>query len=108
MQGSLNRSEKELLTGDSWSISGIVLWEMAKLQQLGRIEIDLGDAEIIRALAGIHAWPITLDISRAIQELDFRGDPADELIAATSLVHEIPLVTRNQRMRASRVVPLAP
>ncbi len=108
LQGSLTRAEKEILAADSWSISGIVLWEMAKLRQLGRIEIDLDDHEIIRALAGIQTWPITLDICRAISELDFTGDPADELIAATSVVHQLALVTRDRRLRASRVVPIAP
>lgn len=106
LQGSLTRAEEKLLAGDSWSISGIVLWEMTKLRQLGRIEIDL-DVEIIRAISGIQAWPITLDICRAIGELDFTGDPADELIAATSVVHELPLVTRDRRLRASRIVPIA-
>ena len=36
-----------------------------------------------------------------------RGGPADEIIAATSLVHRVPLVTRDRRLEASRVVPLA-
>jgi predicted nucleic acid-binding protein len=36
-----------------------------------------------------------------------RGDPADELIAATSLVHGVPLVTRDRALLASKVVPLA-
>jgi PIN domain nuclease of toxin-antitoxin system len=55
----------------------------------------------------VHTWPLTLEVSRAIADLDFAADPADELIAATSLVHEIPLVTRDERIRRSRVVPLA-
>ena len=29
------------------------------------------------------------------------------IIAATSVVHHVPLLTRNRRIRASRVVPLA-
>ena len=33
--------------------------------------------------------------------------PADELIAATSVVHGVPLVTRDRRLLASRIVPLA-
>jgi PIN domain nuclease of toxin-antitoxin system len=48
-----------------------------------------------------------VDVCRAIRELDFRGDPADEIIGATSLVHRVPLVTRDQRIRKSRLVPLA-
>jgi predicted nucleic acid-binding protein len=39
--------------------------------------------------------------------LDFRGDPADEIIAATTLLHNAPLVTRDRRLRASKLVPLA-
>jgi PIN domain nuclease of toxin-antitoxin system len=105
--GSLTRHEKKLLSTDTWSISGIVLWEITKLTQLGRIEIDLDDGEFTRALSSLHTWPITLDVCRAIRDLDFAADPADELIAATSLVHALPLVTRDRRLRGSRVVPLA-
>jgi PIN domain nuclease of toxin-antitoxin system len=39
--------------------------------------------------------------------LDFRGDPADEIIAATSVVHRAPLLTRDRQIRRSKVVPLA-
>lgn len=40
-------------------------------------------------------------------EIDFRFDPADELITATSVAHGIPLLTRDGRIRASKIVPLA-
>ncbi len=43
---------------------------------------------------------------RASIRLDFRGDPADEIIAATSLVHGVHLLTRDTRIRASKIVPL--
>jgi predicted nucleic acid-binding protein len=39
--------------------------------------------------------------------LDFRSDPADELIAATSLVHNVPLLTRDRKLLASQQIPLA-
>ena len=107
LQGRLTKREEALLTSESWSISGIVLWEIAKLADLGRVEIDLDDPEIVRALSGIHTWPITIDICRTLGELDFRGDPADEIIGATSVVFGVPLVTRDRRLRRSRIVPLA-
>jgi PIN domain nuclease of toxin-antitoxin system len=107
LAASLTARERRLLEGDSWSISAIVLWEIAKLVQLGRVEVDLDSADLTRTLARIYTWPITLDICRAIRRLDFRGDPADELIAATSLVQRVPLVTRDRRIRTSREVPLA-
>ena len=106
-QGRLTSRERSVLTSDTWSISGIVLWEIAKLVELGRVELDLDDPQMVRAISGIHTWPITLDVCRAIGDLDFRGEPADELIGATSLVFGVPLVTRDRRLRQSKVVPLA-
>ncbi|HTY80783.1 MAG TPA: PIN domain-containing protein [Candidatus Bathyarchaeia archaeon] len=103
----LSRRERELLAREPWSVAAIVLWEIGKLAELGRIAVDLDDGEFIRTLGRIHVWPLTLDVCRAIRTLDFRGDPADELIAATSVVHRVPLVTRDARLRRSRRVPLA-
>lgn len=107
LAGTLRPREGRLLASDAWSISAICLWEISKLVQLGRIELELDAVELTRTLARIHTWPITLDICRAIRTLDFRGDPADELIAATSLTHHIPLLTRDRRIRRSHRIPLA-
>jgi PIN domain nuclease of toxin-antitoxin system len=107
LAGSLTRSEETLLRRQPWSISAIVLWEIAKLAQLGRITVDLDGPELTRALARIHIWPLDLPVCRAIRGLDVDGDPADEIIAATSVVHRVPLVTRDRALRRSKVVPLA-
>ncbi|MEJ7733143.1 MAG: PIN domain-containing protein [Polyangiaceae bacterium] len=107
LAGELTARERRLLSADSWSISAIVLWELAKLAQLGRIELDLGDPDVGRALAALHTWPLDLRVGIASTQLDFRSDPADELIAATSVVHRVPLLTRDRRIRRSRVVPFA-
>ena len=45
LSGAITARERALLSSESWSISAIVLWELAKLAQLGRIEVDLEDAE---------------------------------------------------------------
>jgi len=105
--GGLTARERRLLAGDAWSISGIVLWEIAKLAQLGRIALDLQDQAVIRVLSAVHVWPITVDIARTSTSLDIRVDPADELIAATSIVHRLPLVTRDRKLRTSRLLALA-
>ena len=105
--GLLRPREKQLLSSDRWSISAIVLWEVAKLAQLGRIAVDLDDPEVVRVLARVHVWPITREVARTSTQLDIRGDPADKLIAATSLVHKAPLVTRDRALRASKLIPLA-
>ena len=106
--GTLRPREKRMMSADRWSISAIVLWEIAKLAQLGRILVDLEDADVVRALARVHVWPITREIALASTRLDVRGDPADELIAATSVVHRLPLVTRDRALLKSKIVPLAP
>ncbi len=108
LAGTLTAREQHLLSSGSWSISAIVLWELAKLSQLGRVVLDIHSAEFARALAKIHIWPIDLAVCRRVTALDFKGDPADQLIAATSMVHNVPLLTRDRRLRSSKLVPLAP
>jgi PIN domain nuclease of toxin-antitoxin system len=105
--GALRPRERRLLERDQWSISAIVLWEIAKLAQLGRIELDLDDPDVRRVLTQVHVWPLTRDIARTSTRLDVKGDPADELIAATSVVHNVPLLTRDHGLLRSKVVPLA-
>lgn len=105
--GRLSARETRLLESNRWSISAIVLWEIAKLGQLGRIELDLDDPEVARTLARVHVWPITWEIARASTRLDLRSDPADEIIAATSVVHNVPLLTRDRVLLRSHRVPLA-
>lgn len=103
--GVLRPREKRLLSATRWGISAIVLWEIAKLAELGRIAVDLQDAEVVRVLSGVHVWPITREIAHTSTHIDVVGDPADQLIAATSIVHAAPLVTRDARLLRSRRVP---
>ena len=103
----LRPAEQRLLARNKWSISSIVLWELAKLVQLERVDIDLDDVDVTRVLSRLHRWPIDLQVARASTRLDFRSDPADEIIAATSVVHGVPLLTRDQVILESKLVPLA-
>jgi PIN domain nuclease of toxin-antitoxin system len=107
LNGSLSAKERELLAREQWGISAIVLWELSKLVELGRIVLDLDSPDFEAAMSQIHVWPITLEICRTIRDLDFDSDPADEIIAATSIAHGVPLVTRDKKIRGSKVVPLA-
>ena len=107
LRGDLRPAERSLLANRRWSISSIVLWELSKLVQLGRLNLDLDDREVVRTLSRLHVWPIDLTIARASTRLDFSSDPADEIIAATSVVHGVPLLTRDHVVRSSTIVPLA-
>lgn len=107
LDGSVTPGERQSLAENSWGISAIVLWEVAKLNQLGRIDLELDSAEFSRIFSRVHIWPIDLAVCRQSADLDFQSDPADELIAATSIVHRVPLLTRDRRIRRSKQVPLA-
>lgn len=84
-----------------------MLWELAKLVQLGRIALDLTSPAFQACLKQLTVIPISLEIARASTQLGFRSDPADELIAATSLVTNIPLLTRDHKILGSQLVPFA-
>jgi PIN domain nuclease of toxin-antitoxin system len=105
--GELTPRERRLLASNEWSISAIVLWEITKLTQLGRVELDLDSGEFTRLLAGVHVWPLTLEICRRVRDLDFSSDPADEIIAATSVVHKLPLLTRDRVILRSKMIEFA-
>ena len=107
LNGDLTAKEEKRLEGELWGISAIVLWEISKLSQLGRIEINVDDPDFIDSLQSIHVWPIDLEICRQLKKLDFKSDPADELIAATSIVYRIPLLTRDKKILASKLIPFA-
>lgn len=107
LAGTLNEKEQRLLSENPWSISAIVLWELSKLVQLGRIDVDLDQPKVERTLRRIHTWPLTLEICRQSCNLDISSDPADELIAATSVVEDIPLVTRDRALLGSKMIPFS-
>ena len=107
LEGALTQAERRLLSGESWSISAIVLWELAKLRQRKRIMLDIDSADFSRLLSRIYVWPLDLNVCREIASLDFHSDPADEIIAATSVVHRVPLLTRDRKILESKIVPFA-
>jgi PIN domain nuclease of toxin-antitoxin system len=54
-EGNLITYERNVLTADpEWSISAIVLWEIAKLHQLGRIAYGLDHATFASAVDQVH------------------------------------------------------
>ena len=107
LNGDLSSAEENAISAEPIAISDIVLWELAKLIELGRLELDLDDIEFRAFLRNITIFPITVEIAQKSTELDFQSDPADEIIAATSVVEKIPLMTRDRRILKSRMVSFA-
>ena len=105
---TLRKDEVAAMEDDpAWSISAIVLWEVAEISREGKVRIGLDNEDFLKLLKRLHVWPLTLEVMRALLRLDFESDPADEIIAATSVVHRAPLVTRDGKILSSRLVPLA-
>jgi PIN domain nuclease of toxin-antitoxin system len=107
LNGTLNPREHQLVAQQPFAISDIVLWELAKLVQLGRISLSLSSPAFLNCLNQLTVIPISLEIAQTSTQLDFRADPADELIAATSVVTGVPLLTRDHKILASQLVPFA-
>jgi PIN domain nuclease of toxin-antitoxin system len=94
-------------------VSAISCWEVAKLVELGRLELPLPvDAWLTRALAepGIRWLPLTPEIAVESTRLPapFHRDPADQIIVATARIYRCPLVTVDGRIRGYPHVRLLP
>jgi PIN domain nuclease of toxin-antitoxin system len=96
-------------TTDGLSISCATVLELARLLQVGRLH---GKGSILSGIEGILAalrpmvHEISTEVAVAAAELPrfLPGDPMDRLIAATSIVVGIPLVTKDERMLDSGLV----
>jgi PIN domain nuclease of toxin-antitoxin system len=92
-------------------VASITLWEIAKLVELERVKLHLAaDAFLdeIEAHAHIAVLPLTARVALESTRLGprFHRDPADQIIAATARVYGLRLVTLDQRIRDSGVVPV--
>jgi PIN domain nuclease of toxin-antitoxin system len=84
-------------------LSIISCWEVAKKYQLGKLELDRPLNEwmpLALASPGLTLLPLSIDVVMDSTALPggFRGDPADEIIAATSRVHQSPLLTADAKL----------
>jgi PIN domain nuclease of toxin-antitoxin system len=105
--GEVNEEERRIAVHEQLAISDIVLWEIAMLVSRGRIVLDIDSPEFRLWLQNLTIFPVTMEIARKSCELDFTSDPADKIIAATSIVEKIPLLTRDRRILKSKMVPFA-
>lgn len=92
-------------------LSAISLWEVATLRARGRFECRPSfEAWLERAAdsSTVQILPITTAIAGELVRLpaSFHHDPADRIIVATARVHDLPLVTMDRAIRASKLVRL--
>ncbi|KAA3610457.1 MAG: PIN domain-containing protein [Calditrichaeota bacterium] len=86
----------------SLAISPISGWELAQLVKKKRVKLEI---DIIRwiSLTRKDQRLLLLDLSldilvQSVQFDDLHKDPADRIIAATSIVNSIPLITADKKL----------
>lgn len=84
-------------------ISAISCWELAKLVEVGRIELSCPVNDWIKqalAYTGIVLLELTPEIAVDSTQLPgtFHRGPADQIIVATARIHRCPLLTADARI----------
>jgi PIN domain nuclease of toxin-antitoxin system len=94
--------------GRLW-ISPISLWELGILEQRGRVRLDGGFRAWTQAAHQrfpLQEASLTREVAVRSCELDLpHRDPADRFLAATALVHELTLMTVDERLRHAQWLP---
>lgn len=93
-------------------VSAISCWEVAKLVELGRLQLSLPvDQWLAQALQPpVVLLPLSPEIAVGSTQLpgSFHRDPADQIIVATARFYGCHLVTVDRSIRAYHYVQLAP
>ncbi len=92
-------------------IADISIWEISMLIKKGRIEINSTAANFLNLFLQSRNVSVQ-SISPEIAELSvnfsskINNDPADRIIAATSIIHNSQLVTSDQNLRANELLDI--
>ncbi|MCK5569914.1 MAG: type II toxin-antitoxin system VapC family toxin [Spirochaetes bacterium] len=105
----LSKNADKAIKNNSLIMSDISFWEIAMLTKSGRLIIDTSYSEYIKLLLSsysIQVDPITPEIARMSVEFDdsVNSDPADRIIAATSIIENAPLVTADKNLINAKVI----
>jgi PIN domain nuclease of toxin-antitoxin system len=101
-------ARRAIVDADSVAISVITAWEVGILSVRRRIDIGPQPNDWLREVTeanSLTVLPVTIPIAARAAELhEILRDPMDCLIAATALIHGVPLVTKDERIQRSGVV----
>lgn len=104
-RSAINQAEKN----HTLIISDISLWEISMLTMKKRIQIDATPTKFLNLFLqsrSISIQSITPEIAELSVSFDSKinNDPADRIIAATSIVCNAPLVTADQNLIKSDLI----
>ena len=100
---AIQRNEGQLVMCD------ISIWEISMLINNKRLVVDCTASEFINLLLQSRSY-LVQEITPEIAELsvnfgsEINNDPADRLIAATSILGNAPIVTADENLRAANIL----
>ncbi len=100
---AIKQTESELIICD------ISIWEISMLIKRNRIEINNTASEFINLLLqsrNFHVQGITPEIAELSVNFgqEINNDPADRLIAATSILRNAPIITADKNLRDTEIL----
>ncbi|NJN23215.1 MAG: type II toxin-antitoxin system VapC family toxin [Acaryochloridaceae cyanobacterium RL_2_7] len=109
----LTSRQRELIETQQSKEIGVSIfscWEIAKLVEKNRLQLSLPVEEwlgLALAYPGVVLLDLTLPIVLQSTRLkDFHNDPANQIIVATALVHQCPLLTMDGKIRSYPLVEI--
>ena len=87
----------------------ISIWEISMLVKRKRIEVDETPANLVKLILNSRNYTV-VNISPEIAELsvnlddEINSDPADRIIAATSILKKAPIVTADKNLRNATIL----
>ena len=108
----LGRSaSRAIAKADRIGVAAVSMWELTLLVEKGRLSLDRELLEWIRDALGqarVELLPMTPAVVATAHQLRgaLDGDPGDRIIVATALVEGVKLVTKDERVTESGIVPV--
>ena len=90
-------------------MSAVSLLEVALLSSRQKLALKVPLAEFFQDLnanPALRVLPLTYEVAQEVASLNVLWDPADHAIVATARVHRLRLVTSDQRIIESGLVPV--
>jgi PIN domain nuclease of toxin-antitoxin system len=94
------------IAGEKVAYSPISLYEIANSVRRKRLQLNSPTEEFIAAVqAKLEFIPLSASIAICAGELPspFHGDPMDRIIAATAIVGDCTLITRDEKIRDAKI-----
>ena len=112
--GKLSREQTRVIdaalrNAEPLAVSAISLLEIAVLAGDGKLRIKTSLEEFFEDLAGnpvFRILPLNFDVASDVALLSSLRDPADRVIVASARVNRLRLVTSDQRIVGSNLVPV--